>query len=515
MRFWGKILFRAGVALLWLVVAALCLEGYERGRRVWGERYYATYFAEQTARVYRMTPALEEQRARHQAVAAAVPEAAPAPADAAPTDCAPDSPERKAAREALAAKGPDYREVVDTLEGVMTARFSADGGLIEMRGDPLFKKAAQAALDLGGPAKLFSGLPALFDGQAIERELPPVERVLQRLTPVQMSARSRRIYDGTGFRSVVEVTLRQLQPLLLEPNEPLDEKYSSLIPNVKYKRNWRPQGEMATYNNYGFRDDDVIVPKPAGVYRIVCVGGSTTEEGNLNDFSYPNIMERHLRESLGPHIEVINCGISGIRSYWEWRRMEDYLALEPDLIIYYNAINDLANEHLIIWRKSIRGWREKLLYSAALTRRFNHLLLPPDAEVEQFIWEHTILNLRAMAWRARECGVPMAFCSFATPAEDLLNFRDRLYLDINTREVWGGGHLTYPTLQKALDVHNQLLRRMCDVDGLHYIPAAEELHGGMEHFLDTCHMTPPGMEVKTAIIARHVAAIIEDSQPQP
>jgi len=38
----------------------------------------------------------------------------------------------------------------------------------------------------------------------------------------------------------------------------------------------------------------MTVPKPAGVFRIACVGGSTTVEGPHNELTYPNYLERML-----------------------------------------------------------------------------------------------------------------------------------------------------------------------------------------------------------------------------
>jgi heterodisulfide reductase subunit A-like polyferredoxin len=60
----------------------------------------------------------------------------------------------------------------------------------------------------------------------------------------------------------------------------------------------------------------VIVPKPKGVLRIVCVGGSTTEEGNDTQSTYPNIMEHKLRNYFKTDkIDVVNVVFVGGRSF--------------------------------------------------------------------------------------------------------------------------------------------------------------------------------------------------------
>ena len=64
-------------------------------------------------------------------------------------------------------------------------------------------------------------------------------------------------------------------------------------------------------NRHGFRGRDVEVPKPAGVLRMVCIGGSTTFDGLTDDHTYPALLEAKLRAMLDTdRIEVVNAGIS-------------------------------------------------------------------------------------------------------------------------------------------------------------------------------------------------------------
>jgi len=96
-------------------------------------------------------------------------------------------------------------------------------------------------------------------------------------------------------------------------------------------------------NNVGLRDDFVTLPKSGNVFRILCIGGSTTVKGWTNATTYPNLLEKQLQKTFAnQYIEVINCGVSGLDSYGELKKVREYLDLNPDLIIEYNAVNDIC-----------------------------------------------------------------------------------------------------------------------------------------------------------------------------
>ena len=96
-------------------------------------------------------------------------------------------------------------------------------------------------------------------------------------------------------------------------------------------------------NSRGFRGPEIAVPKPADVYRIVCLGGSTTEGiGVSNDETYPAYLEKILasRRVQGRRVEVVNAGFSGFGShdlFYVFRSL--VLPLEPDLVLYYEVGN--------------------------------------------------------------------------------------------------------------------------------------------------------------------------------
>jgi len=128
--------------------------------------------------------------------------------------------------------------------------------------------------------------------------------------------------------------------------------------------------EQFSTNSHGFRGPEITVPKPPGKIRIACIGGSTTVWGFRDALTYPAMLQQMLREcypGYGDRIEVVNCGIYGLNSTEEPALIEEVAALEPDLLVHYNFINDLT-AHLNGWLHSDAAWRSCLERGKRLLR---------------------------------------------------------------------------------------------------------------------------------------------------
>jgi lysophospholipase L1-like esterase len=102
-------------------------------------------------------------------------------------------------------------------------------------------------------------------------------------------------------------------------------------------------GHVVHFNARGQRVTnvrDVPAPKPEGIYRVVCEGGSTTF-----DLLAPDDAETwpaQLGRLLGPRADVVNAGFPG------WTSLESLVSLEtrdldlqPDLVVVFSGVNDL------------------------------------------------------------------------------------------------------------------------------------------------------------------------------
>ncbi len=262
-------------------------------------------------------------------------------------------------------------------------------------------------------------------------------------------------------------------------------------------------------NNVGFRDDEVVLPKPEGVIRIVCIGASTTFEGPRNDLSYPNLLERRLRDQFHTdRIEVINCGVYGLDSAHEKARFQDYLDLQPDLLIHYNFVNDTQavmggsppagmRPADVAEERAGAPWWLCLRRSAFFGQCFGPWLLPPEKQYEARIQAFTMGNMADMVRQARAHGVPMALCSTARPDFGHLRGREldyyrRKYNDPPDKDIF--------SYARAIDVYNRMVKDFAKKKGVAYIPVAEQLTGGTDCFIDHCHLYLNGIDRKAEII---------------
>ncbi len=101
-----------------------------------------------------------------------------------------------------------------------------------------------------------------------------------------------------------------------------------------------------TTNSYGFRGDEMAVPKPEDEFRIFMVGGSTTECLILDDSKdLCRIVQQNLNDMTprDMNIAVYNAGKSGDRIYDHMAMISQRIVqFEPDMIIVFAGINDLA-----------------------------------------------------------------------------------------------------------------------------------------------------------------------------
>ena len=136
-------------------------------------------------------------------------------------------------------------------------------------------------------------------------------------------------------------------PFVMKSNHKSESSGQANYPLHKGKFNF----VQLTTNNMGFfngtkGDKDIIIPKPQNLYRVICIGASTTGnyiEENGQVFSYPLELEKILQSKISGPLEVNNCGQGGYNSADILVRYAlQVIEFQPDVIVLYHAYNDIT-----------------------------------------------------------------------------------------------------------------------------------------------------------------------------
>lgn len=104
------------------------------------------------------------------------------------------------------------------------------------------------------------------------------------------------------------------------------------------------------HNRFGFRGNEINRTKPDSVYRIVCIGGSTTYSTGVSDYrlAHPSLLQEYLRRKTKRAIEVVNAGIPGASSLESLINLVTrVMDVEPNMIIVCDGINDVHTR--MVW----------------------------------------------------------------------------------------------------------------------------------------------------------------------
>ena len=489
-----RVLFYSASLVLWLAVAAIGVEGYAVFQAVSLERAANAYGWERSDAIREADDALM------QATAANAPEP--------PAEVRWDLP----AREGFGTLGEEGRNRLAADRGELILLCDGKGRVLSAYAPPEPKEIAE----LGGVAVRTESIIGMLPPREGRDALDAIADVWARACA---QTREYVLSLPVSGESCFEFHFAPLAE-----SAGLAEPTAVFVRRSHYQNMWRAyrahvyrrdlyyeflHSEFWT-NSLGFRDEEVCLPKPPGVYRIVCIGGSTTVEGPRNDLTYPNLLEQRLRRLLDTErIEVINCGVDAVTSFVELDRLPDYLALQPDLIIHYNFVNDVLGVYMEAMAAAepraalLKHTRSVLGRSLVARRHFRHWLMPARAHFAAVIRGSMIARLKCMQRQAEAAGVSMAICSFAYPDLPNLLPLEKAFLQ-STFQFLETVHDDVEGYATVVDVYNELVRDLCKAEGIRYIPVAEELKGGMDYFADVCHMHVAGIERKADIVFDHL-----------
>ena len=139
-------------------------------------------------------------------------------------------------------------------------------------------------------------------------------------------------------------------------------------------------------NSYGLRGPEIVVPKPADIYRIVLLGDETILAPETREAEHcTRLLAGLLQQKAQVQIEVINAGLPGACPLTEYLLFKQrLLALQPDLVLLHFDWSDVSDDQQL--RRRTRCDREGTPLScphASLVPR-NRVTQPLDNLRQQF-----------------------------------------------------------------------------------------------------------------------------------
>jgi hypothetical protein len=124
-------------------------------------------------------------------------------------------------------------------------------------------------------------------------------------------------------------------------------------------------------NSLGLRGGEISVPKPPGVFRIVCLGDEGTLASKVAEVDTFCVRLQHALQSRSRiQIEVVNGGVPGDCPLLAYLRLRRSLSsLQPDLVVMNFDMSDVADDH--------RYRRQTILDSRGVPLACSH----PDLEM--------------------------------------------------------------------------------------------------------------------------------------
>jgi lysophospholipase L1-like esterase len=284
------------------------------------------------------------------------------------------------------------------------------------------------------------------------------------------------------------------------------ERWQEYLPGAKLDVVIGGERFVVEMSSQGYRTHEFEVPKPPGMVRIICIGGSTTVAGRTNDETYPALLERKLRELFpGLPLEVLNLGVSSATTdYWH-ARLPRVFGYEPDVIVQYPGVNDISWRALPHFANAHPG--RGRYYQSLLVQR----LVPfPVEELDPFLAE-TFTTLGDTDRACRERGVACLVGSFASPDPAKTRGDFRKHLDYNA-EFWFRRFPlhSYASWSRVVRRYNELFVRFVN---RYHVPHAliHERLSDPSVFVDVCHLTPEGIDRLADAFLPEVAELVRDT----
>lgn len=348
------------------------------------------------------------------------------------------------------------------------------------------------------------------------------------LIAIALAELTLRIYQRAVFGTAITSVFPEYRvaPLHYSP-------FLAFGPRVNYQIPGRDHPDLARFDASGFRTIEPLHPKPPDEFRIVALGGSTTEDlWNTSGRHWPWVLQERLQDGATRPIRVLNGGMSAYATpHTMIRTFTDVVDVASDLLIVMHNINDLtaayqsiaantpldphyAVKYLTRGYTGVRGDDEvvylrlkRLIISRLRPRRARQVLLAENEATMERGVELFQRNLRSIAAVARAHGIEPVLLTmpFAT-SEELFRITQTGHVNVGSVGV---GHL--PDRERMLaDLarYNAATIALGDEIGVTVIDMAGEFEWADSLFVDTVHYSNSGSEVFAERLAEKIRPLL-------
>jgi len=268
----------------------------------------------------------------------------------------------------------------------------------------------------------------------------------------------------------------------------------------------------------------VEVPKPAGVFRILCLGGSTTE--GLERRGYANPLKRMLSQKYPKRkIEVINAGRFFYSTQHSIIQYLFYLKdIDPDLIILFHGINDLITSFTLPpfssspFRNDYGHFYGALAYvrypksfEEFLCKFFYADLLKPKLKptsFSDFKSQHAFRrNLETIIEIAKCRGIHLILSNQAHCYSDS-NDSDPGFLAFQRHFLVDSEHYADEnSWYQGMELFNRITKETAEKFSVSFVDKAASFKGKRELFRESVHTTLEGTELKAHLFLEKIVQL--------
>ncbi len=322
-----------------------------------------------------------------------------------------------------------------------------------------------------------------------------------------------------------------------EYQEKLEEYKQGLFdddPLVGYRYKKGPhtievEGEDAVkfhINEWGLRGPEIGKEKPKNIFRILCLGGSTTfgTHCKRDEDTYPSVLQKLLQEAF-PKVkfEVLNAGVPGYRTAESYQNLNRLQNLKPNMVLVLHAINDLckgleepyyldpiSNPPPESRLKKREREFNSFFVEALLHRSFNSKPRIPKyrESISTKVLQAFRTNLINIAQLAKKIGAEPVFISFESRANAQTS--KEVQEEITNEDMFRFTHMNFSNLVHYLKIFNDEIKLLGKQNELKIIELRNRLPKDKKIWPDYIHLSGEGTLLKSKVIFDQLQPIIKN-----